>query len=308
MNTFKPTDKFIENTILISTICLLFGRAWQFIFWDAPLRALFWDERLMSKIVVPHFFESWHSYATNLQVDTFITNTKTTIGFIFFATALLLLLSFWHKTKILRYFLWVSFFFLCVLTILLWKEKFYQIGQLIEYSSQLIAPLLALYILNGRFQINQFIVPIKIAIAFTFIGHGLYAFGFHPQPGHFVDMMISVFAINEDTARFTLKVVGVLDFIAPVALFFSKTFKPAIWYIMIWAVMTSFARIVANLDATFILSSFSQWSFEVLIRVPHFMLPIALWMIYKQKDSAINFNNNFFTKQKKQQINRGISV
>ena len=288
MNKLYNSKFSILNILKFATICLLAGRAWQFIFWDAPLRAFFWDENLLSQFVVPHLFESWNDYATNLAVDQFIINTKFSIGIIFAITAILLILSLKKKVKVLQISLLLSSIFLVLLTLLMWKEKFYQIGQLIEYSSQVLCPILLILWLFKNKNPQKFTMLIKIAVAMTFIGHGLYAFGYHPQPGHFVDMMITVFPLQESDARLALKFIGVLDFIAAIAIFFPKTFKVSIWYIIIWALLTSFARIVANIDFTFIWQSLNQWIFEVLIRVPHFVLPIILFLMWNKEKQEQN--------------------
>jgi hypothetical protein len=55
-----------------SAFLIFFGRAYQFFFFGAPYRAIFWDESLLSPVVEGLFNYTWQEYATNLKVNTFI--------------------------------------------------------------------------------------------------------------------------------------------------------------------------------------------------------------------------------------------
>jgi hypothetical protein len=57
-----------------SAFLIFFGRAYQFFFFGAPYRAIFWDESLLSPVVEGLFNYTWQEYATNLKVNTFIEN------------------------------------------------------------------------------------------------------------------------------------------------------------------------------------------------------------------------------------------
>lgn len=282
MKTDVRSNTDPEKIIILSTLCLLFGRAWQHLFWDAPFRTFLWDQDYMENIILSFTrFETWNKYVTSPISDQWIDRSIIFVGVVFFISFLLL---FFYKRprRLLRSMLTLSALLLTILTICYWKEKFYQVGQLIEYSSQVICPFLVIYILFKKVEFIKLIIPIKIAIALTFIGHGLYAIGFHPQPGYFVDMILNIFPISEPAAKSILHFAGVLDFIAAILLFIPTTFRWALWYIFIWAVLTSMARIVSHIDLNQFISSTHQWFFEVLIRVPHFGLPLSLLILNKR--------------------------
>ena len=254
--TGLSSRSFSPKKILIySTLSLLLGKAWQHIFWDLP----FW---------IDHF---------------------TTFSGIVFSISFTLLFFYKRKTAFLKWMLKISGVILITLSIFLWREKNFQIGQLIEHCSQVISPFLLIFILFRQANFNHLILPIKIAIALTFIGHGLYAFGYHPQPDHYVDMVLNIFPFSESTAKSFLKVAGSLDFLVAILIFVPSTFRFVIWYIFIWALLTSLARIVANLDTDLLLTSLHRWLFEVLVRVPHFGLALALIVNNKNKNPQNNF-------------------
>jgi len=51
-------NKKAVPVLRISCCCLLVGRAWQHLFWDAPFRAFLWDEHLLQGIVEGFFVPS----------------------------------------------------------------------------------------------------------------------------------------------------------------------------------------------------------------------------------------------------------
>lgn len=261
--------------IELSYFCLLIGRSWQYFFWDAPVRTLFWDQELMSGIVA-RFGISWNTFVTSPTVDANLNALIFIMGFLFLISAFSIFLTkrLQHVTRLL---LIVASLQIIFFTILMFKEKFYQIGQLIEYASQLACPIILYLVLFKKIAFNDLSVFIKVAIALTFVGHGFYALGIHPQPGQYVDMILNVFSISELLARKILVIVGVLDLSVAILIFFPKYFQVSIWYIIIWAALTSLARVVAHIDFNFLAASMDQWLYEVLVRVPHFGLPLALW-------------------------------
>lgn len=264
--------------LFISTLCLLIGRAWQHLFWDAPFRSLLWDQSLLEHIIVPSFYKDWNTYVTSLEVDAWINRIILLFGLIYLV-AVLFLLTYKKTKRFTKLFLIISGIALIILNLLFWKERFYQIGQLIEYASQVSSPFLLGYVLYNPDKRRALIWPIKICVMLTFLGHGLYAIGFHPQPGHFIDMFINVFGVSEETSKTLLLCAGVLDFIAVFLLLIPRMRKWALAYIILWAVLTSFARIVAHFNLDFIFASLHQWVFEVMVRIPHFGLPLYLLYI-----------------------------
>ncbi len=132
---------------------------------------------------------------------------------------------------------------------------------------------------------------LKLLIALTFLGHGLYAIGYYPVPGYFVDMVIRIFKCSESVARFFLFIAGVLDIVIAVGLFLPN--KTVVKHCLIWAVIwgfsTAIARVLGNFYSDFILHSLHQTVYEMLYRLPHGLFPLlALFLLNtKSKREAV---------------------
>lgn len=267
----------------ILAITVFLGRAWQGIFWDLPLRPLLWDQNLLQGIVESIYNGSWHEYVTDPKVDSFINNLGTTFGIIW-ASCALAILGLKHNRKWLRIPIYIGTALLILLAFLYWKDKYYALGQLFEYSIQIATPLIFVYaVLEGKNSL-RFQTALKAIIAIAFVCHGLYAVGYYPVPGDWVQWCLDVFRLPTESSAYSfLQIMGILDFLAAVLLFFRPTFSVAVWYCIIWGIMTALARVVANFywDAPFY--SLHQWGYETVFRLAHGGLPIFLWWISKEK-------------------------
>ncbi|TPN85151.1 DoxX-like family protein [Aquimarina algicola] len=267
--------------LLKASVFLIFiGRAWQHLFWDAPYRSFFWDEALLQPVIEGIFNISWQEYVTSSTTDKVIQNIIRTNGVLYTFAGLCALLINDKNKKWLRFPVALGGISLVLLAILLAKEKFYHAAQFFEHSIQFGLPFMLLFIFSNRYQKEKFILTLKIIIAVTFFSHGLYAFGFYPVPGRFVDMVIQIFGCSEDIAIVFLYIAGILDFILAVLLFVPRVNIYALWYAVVWGTLTALARIVANFYIDFPLESIHQNLHEVIYRLPHGFVPLlAIWLL-----------------------------
>lgn len=248
------------------------GRAWQHLRWDAPYRALLWSESLL----LP-FFErvgwQWQYYVTHS--DATISGGIKFIGlfYLFCAAAALFASPF---RQIPRFLLPVGGFMLFILALLYWKEKYYYWGEPIEYSIQIACPFLLYALIYRNPKLSNVIRVMQIAIALTFVGHGLYALGYYPVPGNFQQMMVNFFGVNEPAARQLLYWAGVIDIAIAIGVFIPYLQIPLLAYAAFWGFVTATARLVANYDVHIPLYSLNLWLFEVLCRIPNGGLPLLL--------------------------------
>jgi hypothetical protein len=271
--------QLVHNTLRLATFLLFAGRAWQHLFWDAPFRTLLWDQNVMENLVLFLRGGTWQEYVTSAATDRFI--EYTIIGFgVFYA--LMALLTLFLRGKYLAKFTWLYFIAsacLVFLAFLYSKEKFFHIGQFFEYAIQFSLPLLFCYSLTQRIQPSKLLLYLKITIAFTFSAHGLYAIGYYPQPGVFVDMLINSLHFSEFAAHSFLIVAGVLDFVIAVAIFFPRVARYFLVYAAIWGGLTALARTWANFYWDFPLDSLHQNLYETVYRLPHMLVPLAALFI-----------------------------
>ena len=269
-------DRLFFKIIQVATITVFLGRAWQHWRWDAPYRALLWDEQLMSGFVASLLSMDWETYISDMQVDNTIQLGIKAIGLFYFFCALVAL--FIKKLpSFFRYFLLLGAMSLIVLAILYCKEKFFSIGQFFEYSLQFGSPLLLVYLLKKPSVTTSLLVVVKIMIALTFTAHGLYALGFYPRPVHFMEMTMNILGVTEERAILFLNGAGILDFIISIGLFFPwKWSKYCLWYAVFWGTGTTAARIWANFNWEWIDYVLVQWLHESIMRFPHFLIPLAV--------------------------------
>ncbi|MBK6902870.1 MAG: hypothetical protein IPH04_08675 [Saprospirales bacterium] len=259
-----------------AAICVLLGRAYQHWFWDAPYRAVLWDEGWMRPIVEGLFGMSWKDYAASVQVDRAIQWGMKILGSFLALGALIAAFPSRFPKRVWQV-LVANSVLLFILAFLYYKEQNYQLGQFIEYALQVCAPYFFYKrLVKGEINLSRERF-IRWAIAVTFAGHGLYAVGFYPRPGHFTTMVINAFGIPQDWANQLLWTAGILDFLAAVWILLPFPGRAiALWYCVIWGFLTSFARVWVNFFPEFWTSSLHQWAFEFVYRAPHFLIPLAL--------------------------------
>ncbi len=272
----------IKSLLQLSTAAVFFGRAYQHLFWDAPFRTLLWDEQIMSGIV--QFFSSltWEAYINSLAVDDGINSIINGFGCFYIVCGIITLGMKWTPRIIQRLVL-LGGVGLIFLALLLWKEKFYSLGQFFEYSLQFSLPFFFYYAIRRGELGPRFIFWLKLAAAITFVCHGLYAIGYYPQPGTFMEMTVEIIGCSDDTASKFLKLMGILDFVVAILIFLPKFVRPALLYMVIWGFLTALARIWTNFDFGNIGEHLHQTGFAFLFRVGHFLIPLGLWWEEKNK-------------------------
>lgn len=265
-------------TLRVAAFMLFAGRAWQHLFWDAPFRALLWDQKIMEGLVVRITGGTWQEYVTSEKADHFIQWVTTGFGIFYSVMAVLTLFvtSRWRKVTWLYV---VSSVSLAFLAFLYSKDKFYHVGQFFEYSIQFLLPLFFIFAVTRKVELSKLNLGMKIAIALTFTSHGLYAFGAYPQPGNFVDMVIHIFHCSESFAKSFLKVAGILDFVISVTIFIPRLARVSLLYAAIWGGLTALARTWANFYIEFPLDSLHQNLFETFYRLPHMLVPLVVLLI-----------------------------
>ncbi|MFN7116886.1 MAG: hypothetical protein ACK4TA_08820, partial [Saprospiraceae bacterium] len=261
----------------IAVVAVFLGRAWQHLYWDAPYRVLLWDEDWMRPIVQGIFGWQWEDYVTSMPIDRGIQNfIRATGGYYIVAALAAIFINKWKKIAVII--LWIGAVSLIMLALLYCKDKFYHIGQFLEYTLQWSSPLFLIWLYRRQAVGPQFLIWMKIAIALTFVCHGLYAIGYYPRPGEFLEMSMVILNINEAGALLFLQIVGILDFVGSILLFLpAKISRVALWYLAFWGLVTTFARVLAPFQLGISIDTILlQHLHESIYRMPHFLVPLAL--------------------------------
>lgn len=264
--------------LAIAVTCIFAGRAYDYLFWGSPIRVLFWDQTLFSP-VVEFFGTTWEEYAANLNVDRYLERATYFGGFFFILCAITSSLLLPIRRRYLTSFIYVGSGILFCHALLEMKDHFYHYGQLFEHSIQVGAPVLFAWAVFNPHRPNRILFIAKILIALTFAAHGLYAIGFYPVPGHFLDMTINILACNEDQARLFLQIAGVLDMVVAVGLFIPKIDYYVLIYAVLWGLATALARIVSGFDASFLMPSLHSYVYKTVLRLAHGLVPLAALLL-----------------------------
>jgi hypothetical protein len=263
--------------------CLLIGRAWQHLFWDAPFRTLFWNEEFLKSFIESTFNLSWHEYVTHPFVDKGIQLIVKLFG-LFYTIGIFVTWKYKSDKKCTGLYLVLLSCSLLFLAILETIEKFLYIGMFLEHVIQFSTPIIAYYFYTNKKLLFKKIIILKLIIACTFIGHGLFALGLHPVPGNFIDMFVIVFGASEETARLCLKIAGSFDILASILLFIPRFTQKTLYMMVCWGGLTGLARILAHLDFQLIVFSGHQWILEFFVRIPHALIPLFLLTLLKENE------------------------
>ena len=216
---------------------------------------------------------SWEEYVTSLTMDQRIQAAVTGVGVLL----LLCTASLAGPGKIRQLGAGIG-----GMLVLLWAVAVSKSGhpfwaQLLERTIAMGTPWLALAVWRYGLTANLFLLA-RLAVAGTFIGHGLFAAHLLPCPGHFVDMGMNSTGLQEQPARIFLRIAGYLDFVASALLFLPLRF--ARWgalYMVFWGFATTSARLLAHRPPMGDWSNLLEyWSLEALYRFPHFLVPLSL--------------------------------
>ncbi len=294
----KLKDQFIV-ILKASTIFVFLGRAYQHIVWDAPYRTFLWDEAILKGLVEKIFNITWNEYVTNLSIANNISVSIQVIGICYLLCALAVPFIKSSTKKAGKIVLLGGAIGLFILALLYCKEKFFHLGQFFEYACQVISPILLYMMMFTSIEFKKIRITALVAIALTFSCHGLYAIGYYPRPGNFIDMTLNTLPIEESSAHLLLKIAGILDFIIAIAIFIPKTARIALIYAFIWGGLTALARLTGHFHADFLANTFDQWTWEVLIRLPHALIPLFIILADQSEQSWLK---NTFRKKRTSSI------
>ena len=273
-----PTHILVYRLIQWSAVAVFVGRGWQHIYWDAPYRELFWDEAWLKWLVEGVFATTWRDYVTSPAVDRAIQGVITGTGS-FYGLCALAAIFVQRLGRFGRVLLWLGSANLVLLAALYCKEQFFFAGQFFEYALQFSAPafLALLSRSDGLEPRPHLVLGMKLAIALTFSCHGLYALGFYPLPGSFMEMTINTLPVGESGARRFLAVAGTLDILLSILIFMpGRVGRLALAYAVLWGLATTMARFLAYFHWPYADSWLLTWLHELILRLPHFLIPLAL--------------------------------
>lgn len=190
-----------------------------------------------------------------------------------------------------QYFLLLPTAILFVTTYASFVKSGYVPEQIIEHGIKLLAPIVLFWCLTSkRINLDNLMLVLKVLIAITFIGHGMFALGLHYVPGGFIEMTTELLGIPISSAYIFLQVIGVLDIVCAILIFFNFNVKFAYVYLVFWGLTTAAARLVYGvLINEGSLTELVYWTSNMLYRLPYGFIAILVFQysIKKQRLSVI---------------------
>lgn len=255
----------------------LASRGWLMMKWDSHIRSLLWHEEAVSPLLEKYTNLTWEEYA--LESDPFVTGGIEWFGIILMLGAVLTLLM---RIPYFRVFKWFLIPLWAILAIDSYSNYFdvsYQSGMLVEYVLQAGIPLLFLWVLVFPKMLKKWGWMASLLASGCFIGHGMYAVGFHPVPWSFQVMTMEILGVSEESSKSFLYVIGILDFVAGLAILVPCLRRPGLYYMIAWGAATALARIVAHYDPSLNYKGMDPWIAECLVRTSHWLVPVLLLML-----------------------------
>jgi hypothetical protein len=262
---------------------MLFGHGMMCWNGQMPLRALLWDEGMVSGSVKTLSGMEWDTWASSMQVDGGISNAVRAQAWLFFLSAVTVLIPL-RRSRFIAAALYLT---IALDLLFLGWLKYYESGEGIahwlEHASQICFPIVLCLLVFGK---DKWRIVATVSISITFVTHGLLAIGQtsqivllnHPQPGKFVEMtMLCLGFESESHASAFLLTAGILDFIAAAAIFFRGWVRLlGLGYMVVWGLVTALARPWAYFEPTAAMETLIRWLPELFYRSPHFLLPLII--------------------------------
>jgi len=283
-----PKNQSTRTFLKISVILVLLGRGYQYLFFSAPFMSLYYYAEFLKPYIEEKTGMLWHDFLSLPEIDNSTDAIIYGIGCFFLITIPFIFLLKKKNFQWLQIPILASGIGLIFLAVLLTITKNYKVGQFIEYSIQFTSPFLLLSFIRYDWIQHNLLFLLKLLIAFTFVGHGLYAIGYYPVPGYFIDMVIHIFKCSESFARTFLIIAGILDIILAIGLFLPN--KSVVKYCLIWAIIwgfsTAIARVVGNYYPDFLMRSLHQTLYEMVYRLPHGLIPLLALFLLNMKSKT----------------------
>lgn len=126
----------------------------------------------------------------------------------------------------------------------------------------------------------------RYAIMLVFLVHGLYAINVFPRPGYWVEMIGQTTGIPMELADQFICIIGLLDILAAGLLLLRLNVPRMVWFYLIgWGSLTALGRLSGYVQSSDWSDLLINWSYETLIRVPHGLVPLALYLFLHRKSN-----------------------
>jgi len=277
------SDRTILLLLQVGAFLCLTGWTWVHFYWSSPIGTLLWGNS--SWTLAQKLGMDWQSFVGTGANDGFVHKVLFVIKWLLLtATAATLVATKKHWPQ--KALILMGSLLLTIVSYALYVKSQHQLPMFVEHGGQMLMP--ALFISALHFGVrHKLTLTIALAACITtFIGHGCYALGLWPTPGKFYGMTTIILGTSEAATTTFLRVAGVLDFAICIGLFYDKFRVPSALYAAAWGLATALARPISGMSTELTFWGADQWIHEAVLRSPHFIIPIYLYMLWhKPKES-----------------------
>ena len=250
-------------------------------YWEAPYGALVWDDGTYALAESLGF--SWDEFVGTGADDGLV---QLWISRLFWPYLICMVLTLTARQRS-----WLQMSGLiggsCLLTVLSYAKYIAaqcQLPMFIEHGGQMLSPVVLVLALTVGVRHRVTVVMVCIGVAMTFAGHGSYAVGAWPTPPTFYAMTTVVLGVPYETAKTLLLAAGILDFLVCFAVLVPMIRRWAMLYAAVWGLLTALARPMAGMSSSLIYWGADQFVHETVLRTPHFMMPLYLFLVWSSSD------------------------
>ncbi len=275
--TQRTLDNIAILCIRLGAFLCFTGWAWVHYYWEGPYGVLIWQEATFE--FADSLGISWDEFVGTGANDGVVQKWLARIYWLYLALSILSL-TVRRRAWLQMTTLVGGSGLLVILSYAKYLSAQRQLPMFIEHGGQMLIPILLVMALSIGVRHSVTIATAVVAFWMVFAGHGSYALDLWPTPATFYAMTSVVLHVDYETAVVIIRIAGILDFLVCVGIFIPYLRWPCLVYAVAWGFLTAIARPVAGMSTSLNYWGADQFIHEAVIRAPHFLIPLYLFIIW----------------------------
>ncbi len=281
--TTAKIDGILLIILRLGAFCCFAGWTWVHFYWEGPYGILLWHDATFR--LAERFGISWEEFVGSGANDGFVQKWIAGIAWLYLACTCAAL-AIRKSLRITRVILIGGSGLLTILAFAKYLAVQNQLPMFIEHGGQILSPVVLVMAVALGVRHRVTVRTAIVACAMTFAGHGAYALGLYwPVPANFIGMTTVILHLDNEAARSFLQLAGILDFLVCIGLFIPDLRRASALYAAVWGLLTALARPVAGMSLSLNFWGADQYLQEVILRAPHFMMPLYLFLLWRKSES-----------------------
>ncbi|MBK1877270.1 hypothetical protein [Pelagicoccus mobilis] len=276
-------DKGLLLILRIGAFLCFAGWTWAHLYWQGPYGAILWHDSMYE--LASNLGVSWEEFVGTGANDGFVQKGLSVIGWLYLACTILCL-TIRKQSQLQMMGLLAGGGLLVILSYAKYLGAQQQLPMFVEHGGQMLMPVVLVLALRLGVRHRLTVAAAMAATITTFIGHGAYALGLWPTPPNFFGMITVILGVEYGTAKAILHMAGLFDIIVCLGILIPRIRRSLMLYAAIWGLLTALARPVAGMSWDLNYWGADQFLHEALLRAPHCLIPLYLFVLWKQRDEV----------------------